>query len=204
MDIRIKNWGQDYIEKQKKALDSVPFDELSDIIEVIELAHRRGSRILIVGNGGSASNSSHFAVDLGKMAADRTGRNFDVQSLTDNVAWITAIGNDYNYDDIFSRQLVTCAHRNDVLIAISVSGNSQNCVNALAMANVMGLITVAITGSKENEMENIAKYVINVDDTHYGRVEDVQMTILHMICYWFAENFPKKEEEYAIRLKLAA
>jgi len=196
MDLRINNWALRYIEKQKKALDSIPFHILSDIIEVINLAQQRGSRIFIIGNGGSASNSSHFAVDLGKMAADKTGRKFYVQSLTDNVAWITAIGNDYNYNDIFARQLATCAHRNDVLIAISVSGNSQNCVNALAMANVMGLTTVAITGSKENEMENIAKHVINVRDTHYGRVEDVQMTILHMICYWFAENFPKKEQEY--------
>jgi D-sedoheptulose 7-phosphate isomerase len=110
-----------------------------------------------------------------------------VLSLTDNVAWLTALGNDYSFDDAFVRQLQNYARRGDVLLAASVSGGSPNLVKAFEWANEQGLETAAIVGAKRGRLAEIAGQAIVVADTHYGRVEDVQMNILHMLCYAFME-----------------
>jgi D-sedoheptulose 7-phosphate isomerase len=157
------------------------------ITHTLRDAWLRDAQIFAIGNGGSAANASHFATDLGKGASDKLQRRIRVQSLTDNVAWITALGNDYSYEDSFKRQLENFAREGDFLIAASVSGNSPNLVRAFEWANETGLETVAIVGAKRGQLAEISKQVIVVDDTHYGRVEDVQMHILHMLCYAFME-----------------
>ena len=116
------------------------------------------------------------------------GTPFRVMSLTDNVAWITAIGNDYSFDDSFLRQLRNYGETDDVLIVISVSGNSPNLVKALEWAKPRGMKTIALVGGKRGRCAELADQVIVAEDTHYGRVEDVQMNILHMLCYAFVER----------------
>ena len=101
---------------------------------------------------------------------------------------MTAIGNDYTFDDVFARQLANHAEQGDVLILSSVSGNSPNLVAAAHFARDRGLVTVAMVGGKRGALASLADYLIVVDDTHYGRVEDVQMTILHMITYAIRER----------------
>ncbi|HTI69403.1 MAG TPA: SIS domain-containing protein [Candidatus Limnocylindria bacterium] len=184
----MEQWIADYIAAQQKALNSVPHDTLKSIIEVIRKAWQEDRQIFIAGNGGSAANASHFAVDLGKGASDVLPRRFRVLSLTDNTPWITAIGNDYSYDDIFSRQMANFARAGDVFIGISVSGNSPNLVKAYQWAKERGVVTVALVGKKRGQMAELADHVIVIDDTHYGRVEDVQMNILHILCYAFWER----------------
>jgi D-sedoheptulose 7-phosphate isomerase len=110
-----------------------------------------------------------------------------VLSLTDNVSWITALGNDYAYEDIFSRQLANYAQPGDMLIVVSVSGNSPNLVRVVEWAKEHGVETAALVGAKRGRLAEIANQVLVVEDTHYGRVEDVQMHILHMLCYAFME-----------------
>jgi D-sedoheptulose 7-phosphate isomerase len=110
-----------------------------------------------------------------------------VLSLTDNVSWITALGNDYAYADVFVRQLENYARPGDLLISISVSGDSPNLVKAAEWARAHGLHTAALVGSKRGALAEISEHTLVVDDTHYGRVEDVQMHILHMLCYVFME-----------------
>jgi D-sedoheptulose 7-phosphate isomerase len=184
----MKNWLQTYIAAQHRALDSVPLDAIAAATETVRTAWREDRQIFAVGNGGSAANASHFATDLGKGSSDKVGQRFRVMSLTDNVAWITALGNDYSYDDIFLRQLQNFARPGDVLIAASVSGGSPNLVKAYTWAREQGLKTIALVGAKRGALADIAEQVIVVDDTHYGRVEDVHMHILHMICYAFMEQ----------------
>lgn len=109
-------------------------------------------------------------------------------SLTDNVAWMTALGNDYSYEDIFVRQLMNYARPGDVLIGVSVSGNSPNCVRAFDWAKATGVKTIALVGMKRGQMAELADQLLTIEDGHYGRVEDLQMTILHLLCYAFLEN----------------
>jgi D-sedoheptulose 7-phosphate isomerase len=169
-------------------LDSIPVESVAGLVELVKQAHREDRQIFVFGNGGSAANSSHFATDLGKGASDKVGKRFRVISLTDNVAWMTALGNDYAYDEIFAGQLRNYGRPGDIAMGISVSGNSPNCVKALEWAKQNGLRTVALVGAKRGRMAEVADHVLVIQDTHYGRVEDAQMGICHMLCYSFMEN----------------
>jgi D-sedoheptulose 7-phosphate isomerase len=184
----MKNWLQNYIAAQHRALDSVPLDAIAQATEIVREAWKNDRQIFAIGNGGSASSASHFATDMGKGSSDAVGQRFRVLSLNDNVAWITALANDYSYEDIFRRQLENYARPGDVLITASVSGNSPNLVKAFTWAKEKGLHTIALVGAKRGALAGIAEQVIVVDDTHYGRVEDVHMHIFHMICYAFMEK----------------
>lgn len=184
----VQTWVQDYIARQHAALNSIPAASLERVIEALRQAWRDDRRIFAIGNGGNAANASHFVTDLGKSASDKLGKRFRVLSLTDNVPWITAIGNDYSYDDVFVRQMENYATAGDLLIGSSVSGNSPNLVKAFEWAKTQRLHSIAFVGGKRGRMAELADQVIVVEDTHYGRVEDVQMHLYHMACYAFIEG----------------
>ncbi|MBX3734592.1 MAG: SIS domain-containing protein [Verrucomicrobiae bacterium] len=184
----MKDWIASYITAQQRALAGVTPDMLAPLVETLREAHRNDAQVFAIGNGGSAANASHFAVDLGKGASDVLPRRFRVLSLTDNVAWLTAIGNDYTYEDIFVRQLMNYARPGDVLFGISVSGNSPNLVRAFDWAKATGVKTIALVGQKRGKMADLADQLVVIPDGHYGRVEDVQMNILHLVCYAFWEH----------------
>lgn len=184
----MNQWITDYIQSQKAALDSIPAAAVAEVIEKLRNCLKEDRQIFVFGNGGSASNCSHFATDLGKGSSDKIGKAFRCLSLNDNVSWMTAIGNDYAYEDIFVRQLRNYGKAGDLVIALSVSGNSPNAVKALQWAQENGLHTVALVGAKRGQMAEVAEQSIVINDTHYGRVEDAQMGICHMLCYAFMEN----------------
>src|SRR5260221_5929289 len=184
----MNQWISNYLKAQKAALDSIPVEGVAKLIAQLQQALKAGRHIFVFGNGGSAANASHFATDLGKGSSDKVGQRFRVVSLNDNVSWMTALGNDYSYDDIFVGQLQNYGQAGDLALGISVSGNSPNCVKALAWAKEHGLRTVALVGAKRGRMAEIAERVLVINDTHYGRVEDAQMGICHMLCYAFMEN----------------
>jgi len=184
----MNQWIDDYVRAQKAALDSVPAEAVAQLVEILREALESDRQILVFGNGGSAMNSSHFATDLGKGASDKVGKRFRVLSINDNVSWMTALANDYSYEEVFVGQLQNYGKPGDIALSISVSGNSPNCVKALEWAKQNGLKTIALVGAKRGRMAEIADHVIVIGDTHYGRVEDVQMNILHLLCYAFMEN----------------
>lgn len=184
----MQDWLKDYVARQKAALDSIPLDGVAAVLEALRMALHEDRQIFIMGNGGSAANASHFVTDLGKGSSDAIGRRFRCLALNDNVAWLTAIGNDYSYDDVFVRQLENYGRSGDLLIGVSVSGNSPNCVKAMDWARAKGLKTVALVGAKRGRMADLAHISVVIGDTHYGRVEDAQMGILHMLCYAFMEK----------------
>lgn len=181
-------WISAYLEAQHRALDSVAPEMIGNFIDLLHAALREDRQVFICGNGGSAANASHFATDLGKSASDRLERRFRVLSLNDNVSWLTALGNDYSYEEVFVRQLMNYGRAGDLLITVSVSGDSPNIVRALAWAKEHELRTIAMVGAKRGRSAEIAEQVLVVPDTHYGRVEDVQMNVLHMLCYAFVEQ----------------
>ena len=184
----MREWITNYIEAEKAALDSIPVEQVESIILKFKEAHEAGRQIFVFGNGGSASNASHFATDLGKGSSDALGKRFKVLSLNDNVSWMTAIGNDYAYEDIYRRQLENYGQAGDVALTMSVSGSSPNLVEAINWANDNGLHTIALVGGKRSKLADLAEQCIVINDTHYGRTEDCQMGIAHMICYAFIEN----------------
>jgi D-sedoheptulose 7-phosphate isomerase len=184
----MQDWISDYLNAHKRTIDTIPVAGVARCIELLREAHAADRQIFICGNGGSAANASHFATDLGKGSSDAVGKRFRVLSLTDNVAWMTAIGNDYSYDEVFSRQLANYGRAGDVLITVSVSGNSPNVVKALDWAQSHGLKTIALVGGKRGRSAELAQETLVIEDTHYGRVEDAQMHILHMLCYAFMER----------------
>src|SRR5689334_1140473 len=147
--IEIMNqWISDYLKAQKAALDSIPADGMAQLIQLMRSALQEGRHIYVFGNGGSAMNSSHFATDLGKGASDKVGKRFRVLALNDNVSWMTALANDYSYEDAFVGQLQNYGKKGDVALGLSVSGNSPNCVKALDWAKKNGLQTIALVGAK--------------------------------------------------------
>jgi D-sedoheptulose 7-phosphate isomerase len=185
----MKQWISQYLLAQKSAHDSIPMDAVAELIGRLRAACQQGRQIFVFGNGGSAANASHFATDLGKGASDKLKHaRFRVLCLNDNVSWMTALANDYAYEDVFVGQLQNYAQPGDLAMSLSVSGNSPNCVKALTWARQHGLHTVALVGARRGGMAEIAEQVIVIQDTHYGRVEDAQMTICHLLTYAFMEN----------------
>jgi len=184
----MNQWITEYVQAQKTALDSILADAVAEVIQKLRRAVQEDRQIFVFGNGGSAANASHFATDLGKSASDRVGKRFRILSLNDNVSWLTALGNDYAYEDVFVRQLHNYAKPGDLAISISVSGNSPNGVKALEWAKANGLQTIALVGGKRGRMAEIVDQSIVISDTHYGRVEDAQMGICHLLCYAFIEH----------------
>lgn len=184
----MQNWINAYVSAQKAALDSIPPAQVARVIELFAQALAKDRQIFAFGNGGSAANASHFITDLGKGASDKLGQRFRCLSLNDNVSWMTAIGNDYAYEDVFVRQLENYGRAGDLVLVMSVSGNSPNVVRGVEWAKKNGLRTVALVGGKRGKLADLADVAIVVEDTHYGRAEDAQMGICHMICYAFMEN----------------
>ena len=191
----MKQWIADYLKAQKAAHDSIPIEAVAQLIERLRLALEEERQIFVFGNGGSAANASHFATDLGKLASDKIGKRFRVLSLNDNAAWLTALANDYAYEDVFAGQLQNYGKPGDLVIGLSVSGNSPNCVKALEWAKQHGLHTLALVGARRGRMAEIAEQVIVINDTHYGRVEDAQMGLCHLACYAFVEKAEKGMQE---------
>jgi len=178
----------EYIKAQQAALDTIPVQQVAEIIQKFRTAWMEDRQVFVFGNGGSAANASHFVTDLGKGASDKMSKPFRCLSLNDNTPWMTAIGNDYSYDEVFSRQLINFARPGDLVLTMSVSGNSPNLVTAVEWAKKHGVYTIALVGGKRGKLSEIADFVVVADSTHYGRVEDVHMGICHMICYAFMEQ----------------
>lgn len=183
----LEQYLQRYIEAQTETLHSIPIEKVQQLIAIFGNAVKEDKQIFVFGNGGSAANASHFVTDLGKSASDKIGKRFRCMSLNDNVSWLTALGNDYAYEDVFFRQLENYARPGDLCMALSVSGRSPNIINALSWGKKNALYTIALTGMSGKKLEGEVDFSIIINSDHYGRVEDAQMGICHMVCYSFIE-----------------
>lgn len=183
----MKNFAADYIAKQKRALDTIAPEKVSEIVRVFNEALQHDRQIFVFGNGGSAANASHFVTDLGKGSSDKTRKRFRCLSLNDNTSWMTALGNDYAFEDIFVRQLMNFCRSGDIVFVMSVSGNSPNLIKAATWAKEHNAVVIALVGAKKGKLAELADIPVVVGDDHYGRVEDAHMGICHMIAYAFME-----------------
>ncbi len=187
-----KDFVNGYIHEVARCLASLDKTKVEFVIDALVEAYKKDRQVFILGNGGSASTASHMACDLGKgtlqRVYDNTERRFRVISLTDNVAIMTAFANDLSFDDIFVQQLRNLVETNDVVIALSGSGNSTNVVKAVEYAKSCGAITIGFLGFKTGgKVGSIVDYSIIVDSNHYGPIEDIQLILNHMIAAWIAK-----------------
>jgi D-sedoheptulose 7-phosphate isomerase len=176
-----------YVEKVTSVFKAIDPSTVSKVGELLSGARAEGRQVFILGNGGSAATSSHFAVDLGKGCSRNREKRFKVISLTDNVPWITALSNDITYDDVFAEQLENFAKAGDIVIAISGSGNSKNVLKALELANRVGCETVGISGFKGGKLKELVRHHIHIPADHMGRIEDGQMLVVHILVYGFMD-----------------
>ena len=141
-------------------------------------------KILICGNGGSAADAQHFAAELvGRFEKDRPG--LAAIALTTDTSALTAIGNDYDFDAIFSRQVRALGQENDVLVAISTSGNSSNVLEAVLAAHEKGMKIIALTGREGGQIANtldVDDILLNVPYPRTARIQEVHITVIHALC----------------------
>ena len=170
-----------------KAIETIQLDKVGQAIEILTEARNQDRRIFVCGNGGSASTASHFVCDMVKGASFHSEKRFRIMALTDSLPTITAYANDVTYDCVFVEQLKNFAEPGDVVIAISGSGNSPNVLHAIEYANSIGCKTIALTGRDGGKLGPQAQLNLQASNPHMGRIEDVHMIVMHMICYYFMD-----------------
>ena len=178
--------AQRYFERLRQVLNGIDHSEIDRFVDLLLQARRSGRNIFFAGNGGSAATSSHFANDL-SIGTRQQKNPFKVISLVDNVATLSAIGNDYGYDQIFARQIKVYGQSDDLLVGISASGNSPNLLRAFEAGQELGLITVSITAFDGGKLKELADHSVHVPTNagEYGPAEDAHLILDHLITYYF-------------------
>ncbi len=172
------------LQTETARLDQAALRKMSDLIYQ---AWENDRFVYIFGNGGSGTTASHMAEDLGKSTLrsedlkDESKKRLKVLSLTDNLGWIMAVGNDVAYDQIFVQQLMNYGREGDVVLAISGSGNSPNILAAVDWANRHGLITYGLTGYGGGKLKAMQQHGIHVDLNDMGMVESLHLCVFHWV-----------------------
>ncbi len=176
-----------YINNLIELLQKIDYEIVDQIIQILEEAVHKQSSIYIIGNGGSSATASHMVNDLGAGLRRRGLINLDITSLADNVPVITAIANDIGYENIFYMQLEGLLKPEDLIIAISCSGNSPNIVKAVEYAKNIGSTIIGITGFDGGDLKKLCDVNFHIDAPkgEYGLVEDMHMILDHMIYSYY-------------------
>jgi D-sedoheptulose 7-phosphate isomerase len=181
----IKKHPAQYFEKIVATISTVDQQKISDLILKIESAVGTDRKVFIAGNGGSASTSSHMACDLAKTILGKNPREnwkrLGVICLNDNIATMTAWGNDEGYQYIFSEQLINIGKKNDLLILITGSGNSNNILEVARAAKKLGIETFGFLGFDGGKVRGILDDYLIVESDDYGIIEDIHMICVHLI-----------------------
>lgn len=165
----------------KNELSEKYSDKIEECANLILNCLKNNKKILLIGNGGSATQASHIAAEFtGRYKLDR--KAFSAIALTTDQAAITAIGNDYDFDKVFERQVEALGNEGDVLIALSTSGNSQNIINAIIKAKQMNIKVIGLLGKDGGKQKNTSNVEIIVPSDNTPRIQEAHITILHIIC----------------------
>ncbi len=175
----------------KEDLLHTRIDQIIDLSNMVIESLRKGGKVMLCGNGGSASDSQHIAAELvGRYQKERGG--LPAISLTVNTSIITAIGNDYGYEHVFSRQIEALGQKNDILIGISTSGKAKNVSLAIKQARKMGIKTIAFTGGDGGELAKLSDVSLVVPSKITARIQEAHIAVGHIICElvedYFASN----------------
>ena len=180
--MRIKQSIEQSIEVKSRILnDDAILNRIGDVADICVESLSNGGKILFCGNGGSAADAQHLAAELsGRFYFDR--EPLFAEALHVNTSYITAVANDYSYDEIYSRMVKAMGRSGDVLIGLSTSGNSGNIVNAFRVAKELGMITVGLTGETGGKMKDVSDFLLNVPSKDTPRIQESHILIGHIIC----------------------
>ena len=191
MKSRINRIISNSVENYQRVLnDEILKENIKNIVIKSVEAFRNDKKMLFCGNGGSASDAQHIAAELsGRFYSDRPP--LYAEALHVNSSYITAVANDYGYDETYARMLEACGRKGDILVGISTSGNSPNVVKALKKANEIGLTTIGFTGVNGGKMNDICDIMIKTPSDDTPRIQEAHILVGHIICQLIEEEmFP--------------
>ncbi|MCH8317069.1 MAG: D-sedoheptulose 7-phosphate isomerase [Bacteroidetes bacterium] len=179
---RVKEIIDESIATKKQLLnDETLLEIIIKVVEEMVKAFKQDKKVLLCGNGGSAADAQHIAAELsGRFYLDRDP--LFAEALHVNTSYLTAVANDYGYDEIFARLVKAKGRKGDILIAISTSGNSGNIIKSVELANELELITVGLTGESGGKMKDRCQYLINIPSTITPRIQEAHIMVGHIIC----------------------
>jgi len=170
-----------YIALLQQTIDQLPKDKIVTVIELLYSARFLGRQVFIMGNGGSASTASHFVCDLSKNTRREGWPRYKVIGLSDNMAVFSAYANDEGYENVFCEQLANLLLPDDIVIAISASGNSKNVVNAIQYAKDQNAFTIGFTGFDGGILGTLVDINLHINSDIIEHVEDLHLVLEHMI-----------------------
>lgn len=174
--------------KQKLLQDEVLLKTITITIDVIVNAFRDGKRVYFCGNGGSAADAQHLAAEFsGRFYKDR--KALPAEALHCNTSYLTAVANDYSFDDIYSRLIDGIGEKGDVLVGLSTSGNSVNILKAFETARKKGMITVGFTGESGGKIRALCDHLINIPSADTPRIQETHIMVGHIICQLVEEKY---------------
>jgi len=173
---------QQYRDSLIDALDAINYHEIYQLIDIIKTRLDYGGKLILFGNGGSASQAQHLATELICSFKNRTRPSIPALALNSDIAALTAISNDFSFEDIFSRQLESLTGPYDTVLALSTSGNSPNVIKALKLANKLKIPTIGFTGKDGGKMKDLCSqcFIVNSNDTEH--IQEAHLAVGHFIC----------------------
>ena len=186
----IEDFTIDYNQSYADAFNKMNLKSLKEIIKIIEKNYlNKNNKIIVCGNGGSASLANHFACDHQKILSEIKKLRPVVISLCSNTPLITAISNDISYVSVFSEQINQIGNRGDILITISSSGNSQNIVNAIKSAKIKKIKTISLTGFDGGRSKKIANFNLHFETKNYGIIETLHHTVINLVSQFIRNKY---------------
>jgi len=179
-----KQFVADYLDRLTQLLAATDLEAVDRIAGLLWEAYLQDRVVFVIGNGGSAATASHMACDFAKGATVAGKRRLRVISLTDNVALMTAIGNDIGYEKLFTEQLAGLARPGDLLVAFTASGNSPSILDALRWARARGVVTVGVLGFEGGAAADLVEHRLIFCSRNYGLVEDAHLILEHSLSQW--------------------
>ncbi len=173
--------------KRRMLEDFHIIDTIEEVsLQAAEILKNKG-RVLLCGNGGSAADAQHIAAELsGRFMMER--EPLDAEALHVNTSYLTAVADDYSYNDVYSRLVKAKGRQDDMLIAFSTSGNSQNIINAIEAAKEIGMVAVGLTGESGGKMRDVVDYLINVPSSETPRIQEAHIMVGHIFCKLIEEK----------------
>lgn len=167
--------------KQALLADASLIDRISSFSKLLEETYRSGGKVLFCGNGGSAGDAQHLAAELsGRFYLNRAP--LYAEALHVNSSYVTAVANDFGYEEVYARMVEACGRPGDVLVAISTSGNSPNIIRAIDRAKLLGMVVVGMTGATGGKMADLCDLLVNIPSEDTPRIQESHILVGHIIC----------------------
>jgi D-sedoheptulose 7-phosphate isomerase len=188
---KIKHIVQTSIDVKLKLLqDDFLIKAIEKTVDVIVAAFNNGNKVYFCGNGGSAADAQHLAAEFsGRFYSDR--RSLPAETLHGNISYLTAVSNDYSFEDVYARLIEGIGQKGDILVGLSTSGNSNNIIKAFEAARQKGLITIGFTGITGGQLKSVSDHLINIPSSDTPRIQESHILVGHIVCQLVEERiFP--------------